>query len=520
MKIVKKMLIMVLSIMLIFTAAVPAMAAGASYDLTINGTDGVTQMKMYKLVNVEESATNPGKLTYSLNSKYNEVFTALGVTTVKELSQESVKDILDACESKITDLVQADQTATMDGKTSSQKFEDIMGYYYITMAGDQGTIYNPMFVTVPDNTGTQAEPVYQNAEVTAKKNKPAVDKKVKEGNDYGEAADAGIGEIVEYKVTADVPKYAENVPDNDVVFKMIDTLSQGITWVPDQQVTVETTDGTAIPGAVKSVTPSSADKVITIEFDYSKVKSNTQIVVKYEVIVNSNAVISGTGNDNTVKLEYTTDHKTDTTGESEPDNAKVFSYGLKVIKAELGNSSIVLAGAEFTLKKGNADFYFTKSGNVYKALNSDIYNVTKEENGTFTAVPKDKYSTLQTVTGLTDRVISDNSGNIVIDGLDAGDYTLKEVKAPDGYFIVNENIQFTITGEKIEAALTGKVATGSSTGNEAGTADGYYHKTVYNSTVYVLPETGDTGTIVMLTAGAVILAAGCIFLYMKRRKEA
>lgn len=106
--------------------------------------------------------------------------------------------------------------------------------------------------------------------------------------------------------------------------------------------------------------------------------------------------------------------------------------------------------------------------------------------------------------GQTDMTTS-GKGKLMITGLPAGTYTLREVKAPPGYGVAEDKI-----------ITLGPNAEGMD-------ANGLYPVTVVNrEPSYTLPETGGTGTS-MYTMGGVLLmaAAGLTLLYnqTKRRKE-
>ena len=109
---IKKLLAALLSCMVIFSSLSLAMAAEPlSFDLTVNDLNGATQVKLYRVVSIDE--TN-GTLTYNINQKYQDIFDELGVDTVAGLETQQVKDILDALEANITDVSPAaDRTETI-----------------------------------------------------------------------------------------------------------------------------------------------------------------------------------------------------------------------------------------------------------------------------------------------------------------------------------------------------------------------------------------------------------------------
>ena len=100
---------------------------------------------------------------------------------------------------------------------------------------------------------------------------------------------------------------------------------------------------------------------------------------------------------------------------------------------------------------------------------------------------------------------SDAKGKLLITGLPAGTYTLREVKAPPGYGVAGD-IEITL-GPNVEGM----------------NANGLYPVTVVNrEPSYTLPETGGPGTSLYTMGGVLLMAAaGLTLLYnhTKRRKE-
>ncbi len=521
----KRLIAFLVCCLMVFASISTAFAATLSFDLTVNDVTGVTKIKLYRIVEIEESTVTPGALMYTLSDKYESVFDTAGIDKAADLETADVKDLLDACKTNIGAATAADKEISLSGSESSAKAEDIeMGYYYILMEGAEGTVYNPLLTMVP-TLSDEEPPAYSDTVVSAKSHAPVPVKQVKEGDAWGDKANADIGDVVEYKVTVDVPKYAENVADSDVVFKLTDTMSAGLTWIEGQTVSVTNAGGQEITGALKAGSPSAAaagtDTVVSFDFDYAKIKNETTITVAYKAVLNDEAAVGAGGNANGVTLTYTNDPQVDidSTYTTPEDETFVYTYGLEVLKAELGHRDIVLAGAHFTLSKDKADYYFIdNTGGNYTALSPEVYDFAAAADGSYTATPKAGFAGLETLTGVVREVISAADGSLTIDGLDEGDYLLTETQAPDDYYIMTENIEFTITASQTGGSLDGNVSTGGSTGNEAQTADAYYHKTVYNSTKYVLPETGDRGIVLLIGCGALLSGIACLLLWKRRRQ--
>ena len=514
---VRRIVAILMCCLMMFGTSAVAFAANVplagSYDLTIEDLKGATKIDLYRVVNIDESDIAEDTLIYTLNDKYQEMYEALEVTTVAGIEEKTNASILDACQLAGVMNMDPDKTADTSGKDSYTFTALDMGYYYIVMTGPDGTIYNPILWTVPtfieDNDGNVT--AYADSTVVAKAHDPAVTKEVKEGENWEKKANADIGDIIDYKLTVDVPKYAPNIADKDVTYKLVDELAKGLTWLEDKGIVVtgytgsDNDQGTAINEPFKSEPAAQKDAntkitTLTMDFNYAKIKDYAYITVEYKAMLNTDAQLNETGNVNEMTFIYSDNaYDISDVNDSDKDSTTVYTYGLDILKAELGNDHIVLEGAEFELTKGNEQYHFIKnSDGIYTALSPD----------------SDKYA------DAADVVVSNAKGKIVINGLDEGEYVLKETKAPEDYFIVDREIPIVITGEADQTAgLTGLVATGGDTGNEAEEAGVYFEKTVYNSTRYVLPDTGDKGFMIMLACGLTMMATAYVMFAMRRKSQ-
>ena len=122
-----------------------------------------------------------------------------------------------------------------------------------------------------------------------------------------------------------------------------------------------------------------------------------------------------------------------------------------------------------------------------------------------------------------DELMSDSKGAFVISGLDQGTYYLKEIKAPLGYKLLKEAIEFTITPTFVQNrnnytsqgdALTKLEATSFPTTLNTSLSDTSIALKVVNQTGSKLPVTGSAGTIACVVTGA-----GIMFYVFKKKKE-
>lgn len=142
-----------------------------------------------------------------------------------------------------------------------------------------------------------------------------------------------------------------------------------------------------------------------------------------------------------------------------------------------------LAGAEFVVYKLNGE---TKSYATFDANKKFAGWVATEAEAT--------------------RIVTAEGGKVKVEGLDAGTYYFKEVKAPEGYSINAEDVSATL-------AL----------GADKAVADTVLGTTTYmiDTTLVALPGTGGIGTTMFTIGGCgIMIAAAYLFFASRRREEA
>lgn len=413
--------------------------------------------------------------------------------------------------------------------------------------------------TAKKNTGTS--PIFalvggEAVTVTEKTSIPTVDKQILAATSdnptkltgWTSVADSQIGQEVTYKLTG---KVADNYATYDsYAYKFTDTLSNGLDYVKDSlKVYAVDSSGnyTPINDTAYELTTSNDNRVLTVNFavdkttgkkglkDINFVNADTEIVVFYKAKLNKNAVTGNgaegkKGNYNAVKLEYSNNPYTEGTGTSVEGGAGDFTFKLNLNKVDQGTEK-GLGGAEFSIQSADED-----------TLNQ--YVASKDS-------PDEKVVAGQLVnfsgTSLPDylKFTSNDKGKIEAKGLDAGKYTVTEIKAPSDKYAVAKPFTFNITAkykkdtaELDEITITPSGNAGQRSDIAFGTLDnipgdnkltaandtaakvatGEINITVGNTKSVGLPLTGLNGVTFTWIAGGAVLCIGVAHLIRSRKQ--
>lgn len=322
--------------------------------------------------------------------------------------------------------------------------------------------------------------------------------------DEKKAGDFAIGDTVTYQLTSKVP---DMTGYNSYTFKFTDTLSKGLDLKAILSVKVgdtelkagKTGDNTYLP---TYTTNDNGTHTLTISFNdfYNNFKNRTgeTITVVYTATLNKDAVIGMNPNTNKAVVEYSNDPKSGGTGKSEPSIVDVHTFDFTIFKYYLnGADKTGLAKAEFELYKANGEVAGDKV-NIKKVTDGVGYRVaTPEEAATEGFQP--------------DVIVSGTDGRVLVKGLDAGTYYLRETKAPDGYNKLLSDIKVEI--KPVYDETTGKLTSYSvdytyngtkTTGTEIKDTTTSPEVAVENKTGAQLPSTGSKGALMVTLAGIVL----------------
>jgi len=380
--------------------------------------------------------------------------------------------------------------------------------------------------------------------VTLKMNVPTVDKKITSSDTgtvakNGSNADALIGGKVEYELSSVIPTYTGyDINEPPRVFRLIDTASKGLTVDenPVKSVTLkkdgeddvtldEGTDYTVNIDDYKGTDSKyTGGHVTTIDLgkyvnmaDGSKSKNDGKIlegytvVVKFEAIVNSSAVMAGDGNPNSVELEYSRTPNNESTTIHGPKVPRVYTYEFGILKTDMAGAK-TLDGAQFAIARVDAT---TKDKTFLKR---DAKTGAWSELTTDTPVKDGTEATGVFTTGA--------DGKIEMSGLPKGTYYVEEIKAPTGYTNIGlPNFEFTISADFDADGMTVKnleykQTTGADDSRIAFDATTRSQANVKNAkNLTELPLTGDLGIKVFITVGVLLMAAGAAFALSARMRS-
>ena len=351
-----------------------------------------------------------------------------------------------------------------------------------------------------------------------------------------------------YVIDSKVP---EMIGYDKYFFIMKDTMSKGLTY--NNNLTITVGDKTLVADTDYTLTVTeNEDGTTDLKIVFNNfIQYNTEefigdkIEVTYTAILNEDAVLYTDANTNEVYLEYSANPSVKYEGENEPDydeddkdkeplgetpvvDVETYTTALELIKTDAMGKR--LQGAEFTLtgetlnivRVTTSTFEVDENGEYWK-LTDGSYTTT-DPNGTIDGESVDtsvyesvdvKYKKVVTVEmkETPGEAISVNSavgedGILRFEGLKAGTYKITELKAPDGYNILDGDVEVTINWDP---------TTGTFTYGNAVNSDGAARITIVNQIGTELPSTGGIGTTLFYVFGGILVLAAVILLVSKKR---
>ena len=350
------------------------------------------------------------------------------------------------------------------------------------------------------------------AKVIAEKSAvPTIDKKVIEDSTNAEGiwADANRNQDVSFVLTGTMP---ENIKAfNTYYYQFVDTmtnLEMSAADVSAATVKIGNTDIT------DKCTKTFSNGVFTVTCEdlitaFPGLTKDSVVKVEYKAHLNGNAVIGGTGNPNTVYLNYSSNpNKEATHTPTSEKTTRVFTYQLNFTKVDQDTRE-ALKDAEFTIQVASTSTDNASKGKYLQAdgsLGDTAYRFKSDANGQF-SVPR----------------------------IDEGVYTIREVTPAADHTAWNQDVTLTI-GRTINAngELTGLNASvsggnglfvnGTAAAHQDGmgaliASSGVYPLTASDKKITYLPGTGLTTSAAGMLAGLACVIGGSVVVMSRKKKD-
>ena len=398
---------------------------------------------------------------------------------------------------------------------------------------------NPFFVSLPMTT---IDGKNWNYDVTVyPKNQtgnPTLEKTVREGKNstgknggtaniadgYAHTATASVGDVVDYQIISTLPTITSKATSL-TTYTFVDTLREGIrynrsdvvieffrdagctdqitAWDEDSGKFAVSYDDAANAMTIGMTETGLADINESASVYTDSVKrgySDCTMRITYTATLTAGAQLGDTNNPNEVVLTW----KRTNTGyfDTLQDCCHVYTYGVDVLK-QFSDGKGNLANVRFLLHNDTDDVYVIaeqRDGMYY------VKGFTGKKADATTFVPND-------------------SGHIIVNGLEDDTYTLTETATDKGYVLLKDGIEIVITAAEGESACETcgvKLLTASGTVNgepanlESGNA--IVPLTVINNPGFDLPKTGGYGTWMFSVGGCMLLGVAA-FIVVRGRKH-
>lgn len=510
--------IMVLSMCATVFAAIPS--EGDTADAVVHNVEAGATVNAYQITKAKYDPNGKGFLGYEAVE---------GVTLANVLAPTS-DEVAAIVNSNLASL--PTQAMTPAGTEGLVDYTANLapGYWIVIVSGTVNEVYNPMLLGVAysesgtDNTMT-ADPVNANGnwgEAYAKSTAPSIDKKItgsttadrKTDTNLNEKGnDVAIGDIVNYEITTHIPSYSKQY--SEVIVNISDTLSKGLTLNKDSILI----NGKAVDATMGTLTTSDRGFEFVIKSDYALAHGNEEITVTYSATVNNQVEKNFDPNTNTAKLVYSNNPlDKDVTKETE---SKTYTYTFS-IGAALSVSIQNYNKKVNQIIKVDADGKVISTKTSESGLEKDKV-IEVKEGAEFTLTNKKTGKSYTATTGA--------DGGLTFEGLDAGEYTLVETKAPSGFALSNKEIPVVIAATytekgkldtltiKIDGQRTSEYKANYTAEGKVNTITNTTEVTdVVNTKLGTLPSTGGMGTYLFTIIGVVVMAGAAGAFFMSRRK--
>lgn len=470
MKKMRKIFAVLLTLAMVLAMSIPTFADGTvsttlpsgndKANITVTGIEDGATVKAYRIV--EPQYNDNGLYGYKVVAPYSIADTTNFIPTFEEIT-------------RIATLVSG-EGITLSGNFASGYSAAVGAGEYIVIIESTNYTYNPVVVSVAyanaNNKASLANgTISATGSWTLKDGKAAAKSSKVEINKTVSQPDAAVGDKVDYTITGTIPSYGAQF--ENPVYKITDTITNA-KYASDITVTIG--GKAAVAKSDYTITGGTAsDKGFEITFNnvgsyYDKSDAERAVVITYKAEILKTAISTDPAT-NTAKLTYS--NKPNETKDATEKKTYTYTFELDDEFTKVDEKGAPLDDCTFTLTN--------------KATNKVVGTCTTEE--------------------------VDGKAKIHFEGLDAGEYELKETVAKKGYSINNTKYTVKITPEYNEDGTLK---------NKTITIDGEEQKVeVKNTKLSSLPSTGGIGTTIFTIAGCLIMvtAAGLFFASRKRTNK-
>lgn len=500
MKTPRKLTSLLLALLLVFALAATAFAQEETVSGTGRGSITITNATIgetytiYRLFDATVSADHKsiayyGKIPEILKPYFeadkNDYISATPAAKDGDHMSAELQTALKAW----TATAEAAATAVSDG--SALTFKSLVyGYYVVT------TTQGEQAISV-DSTMPKVTIVDKNRSTPSGLTKTAT----------GTDKSFSIGDTVTYTVRFKTSNYdgAGTNAKKIVSYTIEDTLPDFLKDVKVTSIIVDKDGSDTTTDDRDTVTTQFTDKKIVIDW-YNEAENKflynngATIIITYTAVVTEKAAIDGAGNTNNVTVKWTTEGSTEPGPGKLENEETIFTYAIALKK--VNDKGDPLSGARFKFP-----FYVQP---------------TPDTDGAYI------YAGTEAGGDLVNEITTPENGVIVVKGVKTGDYTITEVKAPDGYNQLTAPVTVT-------AAKTGQTSTKTTVylDENGNTTDTKTENTievkveipniaakslvVLNKAGTELPSTGGMGTTVFYVLGAVLVVGAGVLLVTKKR---
>lgn len=522
----KKLLKQLLAVTTAIMMAITLLPAMANAEPTINPND-TAKGTLTLTKKVPEKNENGGQdpvqgavftaykvatLTPRENGSYSKFelvapFTTLDVAsdTLGNISTKALEDqakrARDITQTKKDDFTEKENKWTSDptGENGVTTIGDLPKGYYLVVETTTPNNYvasAPFFISVPMTNAAGNGWTYEISAMPKNEKIPGTEK-------TADNETVGTNQVVTYTVKgAQVAKYdLTTYTEEKLKYWITDTLPKGLTFNED----IEVYNGATFNDDTKltlnedyTIAKKGAGDKYTFKVELNGAQVTAQegksIYVVYSATA-TNPTIGNTGNTNSASTDYTNNPNGGVY--TSPKNNTVYSFEIKVEKTgdekDKNNKNKKLAGAEFDLLDGN----------------TVLGKGTSDNNGLVTFY-----------------AVNEKENFIIEDGekkelkLQAGEYYLKETKAPSGYSLLNSKVKVEISKKANSTGYNYEYKINNEKENKSIGENGIVTVPIENKKGFTLPTTGGMGTYIFTIGGLVVMAGAVLLLVSSKKKRA